>query len=126
MIDELMAVLRAGPTGKVGAWLLVLVTLVTWWRYLPAVLDARANSVALERQTRMQQVEQERADRMREVERLEGQIKASDERHAECMEGQRKLRDEIDRLQQIISRMLLQMPQLLAIDRTEESKRGEK
>lgn len=55
------------------------------WKGLPAVLDAWSNSVAKERE-----------HREREIKRLETQISGADDRHNECMEGQRKLRIEID------------------------------
>lgn len=107
MIDELTLLLRGWTPGGVGVWVLVGAVLIAWWKGLPAVLDAWSNSVA-----------RERDDRMREIERLEGQIKAADDRHAECMDGQRELRKEIDRLQRIISGMVIQMRQmqLTAID----------
>lgn len=101
MIDELKLLLQGWTPGGVGVWVLVFATLIAWWKGLPAVLDAWSNSVA-----------RERDDRMREIDRLERQIEASDARHAECMDGQRKLREEIDRLQRLISGMVIQMRQM--------------
>lgn len=101
MIDEFAVLLRGWTPGGVGVWVLVGAVLIAWWKGLPAVLDAWSNSVA-----------RERADRERAIERLEGQIRAADGRHSECMEGQRKLREEIDRLQNVITGMVLQMRQM--------------
>lgn len=93
--------------GSVPGWVMAIGFLGILWKGLPSVLDAWSNSVAKERE-----------HREREIKRLEDQITASDERHAECMDGQRKLREEIDRLQGIISGMVIQMRQmqLAAID----------
>ena len=82
------------------------------WKGLPAVLDSWANSVA-----------KERDHREREIKRLEGQIAAADDRHNECLEGQRALRDEIEQMRRahseeiaslhgIITGMVVQMRQI--------------
>lgn len=94
-------ILRGWTPGGAGIWVIVLLLLGLLWKGLPAVLDSWANSVAKERE-----------HREREIKRLEDQIVASDKRHEECMEGQRKLREEIDRLQGIISGMVIQMRQM--------------
>lgn len=94
-------ILKGWTPGGVGIWVLVLIALRALWVGLPPVLDAWSNSVA-----------KERDHREREIKRLEDQITASDKRHEECMEGQRKLREEIDRLQGIISGMVVQMRQM--------------
>jgi hypothetical protein len=110
MIEKLL--LHNWTPGGVGVWVLVAITLIAWWKGLPPVLEAWSNSVA-----------RERADRTREIERLEGQIKAADDRHSECMEGQRKLRDEMSemsrrhgeevlRLQNLISGLMAQVRQM--------------
>lgn len=87
--------------GGIGIWGILVVVLGLWWKGLPAVLDAWSHSV-----------DRERAHREREIERLEGQIRASDDRHEECMKGQAILRDEINRLNKIITGMVLQMRQI--------------
>jgi len=87
--------------GGVGIWVLVAMAAVAWWKGLPAVLEAWSSSVS-----------KERDHREREIERLERQIIAGDKRHDECLEGQRILREEVNRLQGLISGMVLQMRQL--------------
>lgn len=87
--------------GGVGIWLILASLLLGLWKGLPAVLDSWANSVSKEREHRES-----------EIERLERQIIAGDKRHDECLEGQRILREEVNRLQGLISGMVLQMRQL--------------
>lgn len=84
----LSAIGNGWTPGAVGIWVLVGLGLLGFWKGLPAVLDAWSNSASKERE-----------HREREISRLEAQIKASDDRHAECMEGQKALRDEITAIQ---------------------------
>lgn len=73
--------------GSVPGWIMALAFLGILWKGLPAVLDAWSNSVARERE-----------HREREIKRLETQIAASDQRHENCMEGQTRLQDELERM----------------------------
>lgn len=112
-MTEIIAILSKGWTpGAVGIWVIVATLLLGLWKGLPAVLDAWGNSVA-----------KERDHREREITRLEGQISAADDRHNECLEGQRSLREEIEQmrrshaeeiggLHQIITGMVVQMRQI--------------
>lgn len=108
--------------GSVPGWIMAASFLGVLWKGLPALLDSLTNSVARERE-----------HREREIKRLEMQIAAGDARHSECMEGQRRLRDEmaemrrehaqeseaarrahvreVDELRTIISGMVAQMRQ---------------
>lgn len=98
--------------GAAGIWVLVAMALLGWWKGLPGVLDAWTNRLAKEKE-----------HREKEIERLERQIKAADDRHDECLEGQRVLRqemtamqklhaEEVQRLQGMISGMVVQMRQM--------------
>lgn len=87
--------------GGVGIWTLVLMGLYVLWQGLPKVLDAMSNRVSKEA---------ERTDR--EIARLEAQIVSSDKRHEECVEGQRLLREEVNRLNAIINGLIVQMRQM--------------
>lgn len=84
----LSAIGNGWTPGAVGIWVLVGLGLLGFWKGLPAVLDAWSNSASKERE-----------HREREIARLEAQILASDERHSECMEGQKLLRLEIAEIQ---------------------------
>jgi hypothetical protein len=109
--------------GSVPGWIMAISFLGILWKGLPAVLDSWSNSVAKEREHRQS-----------EIARLEKQIKDGDDRHSECMEGQRSLRIEIaemqtkhtreledmqarhmrevERLQQLVSGMVMQLRQV--------------
>jgi len=101
-MDEILAVALKGWTpGAVGIWLILGSLLAALWKGLPSVMDAWSNSVG-----------REQAQREREITRLENQIIASDKRHAECEDAQRGLREEINRLQQLISGLVIQMRQI--------------
>jgi len=100
-MTEITDLTKGWTPGGVGIWVLVASFLGIWWKGLPAVLDAWTNSV-----------HREREHREREIERLEKQIVASDARHEECMEGQARLREEIDRLRNQITGYLVQMRQM--------------
>jgi septal ring factor EnvC (AmiA/AmiB activator) len=75
---------RTLTVGSVGIWTIVIMAAGAWWKGLPAVLGAWDGRLSKQ---------QERIDR--EFERLERQIKEADDRHDDCMEGQRKLREEM-------------------------------
>lgn len=113
-MTEWAGILQHWPAwaGSAPGWIMAFAFLGILWKGLPAVLDAWSNSVA-----------KERAHREREIKRLEDQITASDKRHEECMDGQRKLReemgqmakdhaDEVGRLQNLISGLIIQMRQM--------------
>lgn len=87
--------------GGIGIWTLVLMAFYVLWQGLPKLLDTLANRTSKEG---------DRTDR--EIARLEAQIIASDKRHEECIEGQRVLRDEVNRLNAIINGLIVQMRQM--------------
>jgi len=69
-----------------------------WWKGLPAVMQAWHSGA-----------DKEREHREREINRLEKQIIASDERHEDCMAGQARLREEIDSLRAQIAGLVAQI-----------------
>ena len=84
--------------GGIGIWLLLASTLGIWWKGLPSVMQQWHAGV-----------DKEREHREREITRLEKQIIASDDRHEECMAGQARLREEIDRLRAQIAGLVAQI-----------------
>lgn len=97
-VDNFLA--RATP-GTPALYAILIVLLLGVWKGLPAVLDAWTNRLS-----------EERNHREREIARLERQIKDADDRHAECLEGQKTLREEVNRLQGMLSAMVIQMRQI--------------
>lgn len=92
MIEALEAHLTSGWTpGAVGVWTLVAAALGMWWKGLPAVIDAferRQSGI----ETRTEALLDAQATR------FNAQLAQADDRHEECMEGQKKLREELDQL----------------------------
>lgn len=94
MTEELQHI-RAIMTGDGATWFrylsLVGIFLLGFWKALPAVLDSferRQSGVEL----RIESLLDAQSKRFNE------QLAAADDRHEECMEGQRLLRDEVDAL----------------------------
>lgn len=104
-MGELAAVLpllKAGWTpGGVGIFIIIAMLGGMWWKGLPALLDAWTR-----------RADQEAQRISKDFERLERQIEAGDKRHEECLEGQRVLRGEVDRLNKVIDGLIRQMRQL--------------
>lgn len=63
--------------------------LLTWWKVLPALIDALAN--------RQSKIEERMGALLRDAtDRFSRQIAEADARHADCMEGQRKLLERVE------------------------------
>ncbi|GAA0730018.1 hypothetical protein [Sphingomonas japonica] len=81
--------LGAGWTpGAVGVWSLLGAVLLGWWKGLPAVLDAferRQSGIELRTEALLDA----------QAKRFAEQLAAADDRHDECMEGQKALRAEM-------------------------------
>lgn len=92
MIEILEGHLTSGWTpGAVGVWTLVATALAMWWKGLPAVIDAferRQSGIELRTEALLDQ----------QATRFNAQLAQADDRHEECMEGQKKLREELDQL----------------------------
>ena len=102
-MEEILEKLAAQFTpGAVGVWTLVIMALVGWWKGLPGVLDAFAN-----RQSKIEERMQALLDRS--TERFEREIAAADERHNDCIEGQRRLMERVDELEReaMVSRKII-------------------
>lgn len=98
--------------GSVPTWLMALSFLGILWKGLPAVLDSWANSVAKEREHREREIQRLENQIEARDRRLEEQQAASDKQHQECLDGQRTLREEVNRLQGVISGMVMQLRQM--------------
>lgn len=86
---ELLAHLAGGWTpGAVGIWTLVLGVAGLWWKGLPAIIAVfdRRQSGAEERIALLLEAQ---------ANRFNVQLGQADDRHEECMEGQRQLRIEM-------------------------------
>lgn len=89
-----------------GAWFRLLVVLAAFllgfWKALPSVLDAferRQSGIEVRTQALLDS----------QTERFEIQLTAADDRHAECMEGQRLLREALDALRRESSEEIRQL-----------------
>lgn len=92
-MEDFLPLLTKGWTpGGAGIWVLVVLSLVGWWKGLPAVLDAFAN-----RQSKIE----ERMGKLLEdaTARFTREIEAADKRHDDCMDGQQRLLSRIDTLE---------------------------
>ncbi len=88
MEEWFVSALAKFTPGAAGIWVLVVMAAVAWWKGLPGVLDAWTNRLTTEKE-----------HREKEIERLERQIAAADDRHEECLAGQKLLRTEIAEMQ---------------------------
>lgn len=91
-MEELLPLISKGWTpGGAGIWVLVAISLIGWWKGLPAVLEALAN-----RQSKIE----ERMGQLLEdtTARFTRELAAADARHHDCMEGQAKMVVEVERL----------------------------
>jgi len=68
---------------------LIIIGLLTWWRVLPALIEAISN-----RQSKIEERMAKLLDTT--TERFERQLKEADQRHEDCIEGQRLLLTRID------------------------------
>ncbi len=100
VIELLQALSKGWTPGAVGIWLILATLLLGLWKGLPGVLDSWSN-----------RIDKERQHREREIARLEGQIKASDDRHEECLAGQDALRVEIDNMRKAHASEISEMRQ---------------
>jgi uncharacterized coiled-coil protein SlyX len=105
-VSELLALLKAGWTpGAIGIWtfgpVIILILGAGLWKGMPAVLDAW---------TRRADAESARTDR--EFERLERQIRASDDRHADCERRCEALVRRMNEQDQTINGLRAQMTQV--------------
>lgn len=84
-MDELVPLLTKNWTpGGAGIWVLVMLSLVGWWKGLPAVLDAFAN--------RQSKIEERMGALLDDATaRFTREIAAADQRHDDCMAGQERL-----------------------------------
>lgn len=84
-MTEILALFKAGWTpGGVGIWVLVAVVVGGWWKGLPAVLLAfEKKQSGIE--TRMEELLEAQAERFNK------QLAAADRRHDDCMDGQRRI-----------------------------------
>lgn len=78
-----------GLGGYTTTGTLVVIALLTWWKVLPAIIDAIAN--------RQSKIEERMGSLLDDATaRFTRQIAEADQRHDECMNGQRKLVERID------------------------------
>lgn len=91
-MEELLPIISKGWTpGGAGIWVLVAISLIGWWKGLPAVLEALAN--------RQSKVEERMGQLLEDATaRFTREIAAADARHEACMEGQEKMQAEVQRL----------------------------
>lgn len=75
--------------GAIGVWVLVAAVVTAWWRGLPSVLDAferKQSGIELRTEALLDA----------QAKRFAEQLAAADDRHDECMEGQKALRAEME------------------------------
>ncbi len=94
-----------GPLDYLKGWggytttvTLIVGGLLSWWKVLPALIEAISN-----RQSKIE----ERMGKLLEsaTTRFETQLAASDKRHADCMEGQETLRKRIVALEEEVDQL---------------------
>jgi hypothetical protein len=123
MTDYLEVLTKGWTPGATGIYGILVLLLLGWWKGLPTVLDSWSKRLDAERIARLAAIKAEREHAEHEIARLERQIALADERHAECMDGQKAMRHEIaemqvrhateiSRLQALISGMVMQMRQM--------------
>lgn len=99
-MNDLSSYLEAakGYGGYTTSVILLVGGLLSWWKVLPSLIDAISN-----RQSKIE----ERMGKLLDdaTERFDRQIKAADDRHAECMEGQKRLQDRVTALENEIDKL---------------------
>ena len=91
-MEEIIPLITKNWTpGGAGIWVLVVLSLVGWWKGLPSVLEAFAN--------RQSKVEERMGQLLEDATaRFTREIAAADKRHDECIHGQQELVNEVRRL----------------------------